>query len=123
MAYPVVDPNFVKLDVYAAAASLAADLRVRVRTWDVLDRWTVGIQGIRAADSIGANIAEAEGRWGLADRLRLLVIARGSAFELQHWLRATAAAGLPLPDNAVDRAAKTAAMLNNLTASMRRRAT
>jgi four helix bundle protein len=30
--------------------------------WSSFDRWTVGQQMVRSADSIGANIAEAAGR-------------------------------------------------------------
>ncbi len=41
---------------------------------------------MRAADSIGANIAEAAGRWHEADKRRLLIIARGSLYETEHWL-------------------------------------
>jgi hypothetical protein len=35
-------------------------------------RWTVGLQLVRAADSVGANIAEASGRWHEADERWLL---------------------------------------------------
>jgi four helix bundle protein len=41
---------------------------------------------VRAADSIGANIAEAYGRYGLPDQRRLLHVARGSAYETEHWI-------------------------------------
>ena len=55
-------------------------------TWGSFERWTIGLQLIRAADSIGANIAEASGRWHVADSRRLLFIARGSLYETEHWL-------------------------------------
>ena len=49
------------------------------------------MQLVRAADSVAANIAEATGRWHEADKRRLLIIARGSLYETEHWLvRATA---------------------------------
>jgi four helix bundle protein len=46
----------------------------------------MGIQLVRAADSVGANIAEARGRWHRPDQRRLLYVARGSLHELEHWV-------------------------------------
>jgi four helix bundle protein len=47
----------------------------------------VGKQLVRAADSIGANIAEGAGRGRFLDNRRLVRIARGSLNETKHWLR------------------------------------
>ena len=47
---------------------------------------TVGKQLIRSADSIGANIAEGEGRGSFQDNRRFVKIARGLLQETQHWL-------------------------------------
>jgi four helix bundle protein len=47
----------------------------------------VGRQLIKAGDSIGANIAEGSGRGSFADNRRFARIARGSLFEVKHWLR------------------------------------
>jgi four helix bundle protein len=46
----------------------------------------MGMQLVRAADSIGANIAEARGRWHRPDQRRFLYVARGSLHELEHWV-------------------------------------
>ena len=79
--------NFENLRVYALAEQLADEIWGIVRRWDALPRDTVGKQLIRAADSIGANIAEGSGRGAVRDYRRFLRIARGSLCETQHWLR------------------------------------
>jgi four helix bundle protein len=116
-----VEPNFVSLDVYALAELLADELRRAVRGWDSFDRWTIGVQTVRASQSIGANIAEASGRWSMRDRTHFLVTARGSAFELQHWIRRAQAAELALPEQSMSRAGRVAQMLNRLIESARAR--
>jgi four helix bundle protein len=83
----MMSASFESLRVYQAAEALA-DL-----VWDVVSEWkplaqdTVGRQLIRAADSIGANIAEGYGRQSYADNRRFVVIARGSLCEVRHFLR------------------------------------
>ena len=79
--------NFEKLRVYKLAENLADKIWDVVGKWDYLARDTVGKQMIRAADSIGANIAEGTGRGTLQDNRRFIRMARGSLYETQHWLR------------------------------------
>jgi four helix bundle protein len=86
-----------RLRCYQAAYWLASDLQVRIREWPSFDRWTIGSQLSRSAGSIGANIAEAEGRWHGRDRARFLLIARGSLHETRHWLDMAAATQLIEP--------------------------
>ena len=42
---------------------------------------------VRSVDSIGANIAEGNGRYNYNDNQRFIKIARGSLHETRHWLR------------------------------------
>jgi four helix bundle protein len=79
--------NFEKLRVYRLAESLADGIWSVVLTWNYLAKDTVGKQIVRAADSIGANIAEGSGRGSLEDNRRFIRMARGSLYETQHWLR------------------------------------
>jgi hypothetical protein len=70
--------SFTRLIVYRLAVELADELHARAVAFPRLDRWSLGIQLIRAADSVGANIAESAGRWHEQDKRRLLMIARGT---------------------------------------------
>ena len=79
--------NFETLRVYQLSEDLADQIWSVVLKWNVIARDTVGKQLIRAADSIGANIAEGTGRGTFVDNRRFVRIARGSLNETQHWLR------------------------------------
>jgi four helix bundle protein len=79
--------RFQELAVYKLAEELSDAIWEIVVKWQVLPRDTVGKQLIRAADSIGANIAEGCGRFSSNDNRRFIRIARGSLLETQHWLR------------------------------------
>ncbi|MBW4631774.1 MAG: four helix bundle protein [Iphinoe sp. HA4291-MV1] len=79
--------RFQELRVYQLAERLADDIWKIVEEWQSLPKDTVGRQIIRAADSIGANIAEGVGRGSYQDNRRFVKIARGSLYETQHWLR------------------------------------
>jgi four helix bundle protein len=78
---------FETLEVYRIAEDLADRIWSIVTRWDRLPRDTVGRQLIRAADSIGANIAEGHGRGSKIDHRRFLRISRGSINETKQWLR------------------------------------
>ena len=54
--------------------------------WDEFAQDVVGKQIARAADSIGANIAESFGRFHFGEKIRFLYYARGSVFETKYWL-------------------------------------
>ena len=89
--------RFRDLTVYRVATELADSMHATVVSWPAFDRWSVGLQLVRAADSVGANIAEASGRWHEADKRRLLIVARGSLYEVEHWLLRARARGLAAP--------------------------
>ncbi len=86
--------HFEDLAVYRLAEKLADEVWGMVLPWAPLPRDTVGKQLIRAADSIGANIAEGVGRGSFQDNRRFIRIARGSLNETKHWLRRAYKRGL-----------------------------
>ncbi len=79
--------NFENLRVYNLSEQLADQIWDIVVGWEYFAKDTVGKQIVRSADSIGANIAEGEGRGSFQDNRRFCRIARGSLQETQHWLR------------------------------------
>jgi four helix bundle protein len=89
-----VHAQYRDLFAYRAASRLADDLYRDVRRWPSFERGTLGRQLMRSVDSIGANIAEAHGRWQPRDKTHLLVVARGSLSETDHWLTRAHARGL-----------------------------
>jgi len=118
-----VGSRFDDLAVYRRSAALADELHDSVLSWGSVDLWTAGVQAIRAADSIGANIAEAMGRLTNRDQSRVLYIARGSANELEHWLSVAQSRGLRVPSEGSQRAREIGRMLNGLIAGLTRSAT
>jgi four helix bundle protein len=89
--------DFENLRIYGLAEALAD------RIWEIVGQWpnfpkdTVGKQLVRAADSIGANIAEGAGRGSFQDNRRFVRVARASLYETKHWLRRAYKRGLLMP--------------------------
>jgi four helix bundle protein len=79
--------NFENLQVYKLSEELADAIWDIVTRWDNFAKNSVGMQLVRAVDSIGANIAEGTGRKTYQDNRRFVFIARGSVNETKHWLR------------------------------------
>lgn len=79
--------GFENFRVYQLSEELADIVWDIVIKWNSLPQDTIGKQLINSANSIGANIAEGTGRGSFADNRRFARIARGSLFELKHWLR------------------------------------
>jgi len=78
---------------------LADEVWIVVAGWEQFAKITVGRQIVRAADSIGANIAEGSGRGSFQDNRRFVRMARGSLNETQHWLRRAYRRGLLSKDD------------------------
>lgn len=112
--------SFRDLNAYKLAVALAADVYLVVGRWSEFDRATVGEQLVRSIDSVGANIAEATGRWSKQDKRRVLLIARGELHEAEHWLAVAEARGL-IKTNPSERVAEVARTLNGLIKQPTRR--
>ena len=75
-----------ELRVLQSAEQFSDEVWRIVGTWEPFARDVVGKQITRAADSIGANIAEAYGRFHYGEKINLLYYSRGSVFETKYWL-------------------------------------
>ena len=74
------------LRVLKLAETICDNLWNRVAHWGPFGRDIVGKHLQEAADSVGANIAESNGRLHFGEKLTFLYDARGSLFETKFWL-------------------------------------
>ena len=80
--------NLDDLEVYQRAEKLSDIIWLEVTVWnDYFAKDTVGKQLVRAADSIGANIAEGFGRYHYKDNKNFCYYSRGSLIETKGWLK------------------------------------
>jgi four helix bundle protein len=79
--------RFEDLRVFKLAEKLCDHIWRIVTSWQYFEKNTVGMQLVKAADSIGANIAEGAGRGTPKDNKRFIRISRGSLNETKFWLR------------------------------------
>lgn len=73
-----------------AAEQIADEIWAEVSGWKPFEKRVLGEQLARAADSVGANIAEAYGRYHYGDKLKFLFYARGSLYETKYWINRAA---------------------------------
>jgi len=79
--------NFENLKAYQLSEELADLIWEIALDWEDFAKDTIGVQIVKAADSVGANIAEGAGRGSFQDNRRFVLIGRGSLNETKHWLR------------------------------------
>lgn len=79
------------LRIFRLAEKLADESWDEVITWKPFARDTVGRELVRAADSVGANIAEGHGRFHYREEITFDYYGRGSLKETRFWLRRAAA--------------------------------
>lgn len=107
------------VNVLQRAEKISDLLWKHIIRWDPFARNSVGLQIVKAADSIGANIAEAFGRFDSGEKIQFLYYARGSLFETKYWLNRTQTRGLMLDSTARDLSAELTVAAKQLNALMR----
>jgi four helix bundle protein len=111
--------SFEKLEVYRLSEELSDMLWDQVNQWSRLAQDTVGRQLVRAADSVGANLAEGLGRQSSKDRVLYTRYACGSLYEVRHWLRRAEARQLLQGDELLQCKSLCAELIPRLNAYLR----
>jgi four helix bundle protein len=75
-----------KIEAYNKALTFSNILWDEVIKFDYFEKNSVGLQLVRAADSVSANIAEGFGRYHKKDKIKFYQYAKGSALECYDWL-------------------------------------
>lgn len=114
--------SFEDIRVLKAAEAMADSIYKMAANWDDFARDVVGKQLTRAADSIGANIAESYGRFHFGEKTQFLYYARGSVFETKYWLNRASARALINPadaQNLIVQLSDIARQLNAFTSNLK----
>lgn len=82
------------LRMLRVAEGVADEIWNAVVKWQEFSKNTIGNQLVRAADSLGANIAESYGRYNFGEKIQFLYYARGSLYETKYWLNRSMARNL-----------------------------
>lgn len=89
-----------EMEVFEKFESVSDWFWTEVKSWGPFEKDTMGKQLVRAADSVGSNLVEGDGRYSDKDSIHFFVIARASARETRLWLRRSAKRGLVSQDAA-----------------------
>jgi four helix bundle protein len=108
--------SFEDLRVLQDAEGVADGIWRQVVEWEPFAREVVGGQLVRAADSVGANIAEGFGRFHYGEKLQFLYYARGSLFETKYWLNRALKRQLMVPEQVQDYATQLTGLARQLNA-------
>jgi four helix bundle protein len=75
------------MSVYKLIVPLTDEVWETVKSWKSFEKETIGMQWVRAMDSVGANTAEGFGRFHYGEKIKFYYYARGSVLESQYWIK------------------------------------
>ncbi len=73
------------IDCYMRPLRLSNYIWNIVLGWKTFEKHTIGIQLVKATDSISANLAEGFGRYGKKDKIKFYNYSHGSVKEVEDW--------------------------------------
>ena len=79
--------NLKKLFAYINGCELSKIIWEELFKWNGFDKWILGNQLVRAADSVSLNIAEGYGRHFYKEKIKFYYYSRGSLLEVVDCLR------------------------------------
>jgi four helix bundle protein len=83
--------DYRNLQIYRKAREVTRQVSKMIKSWPpTTQSQIIARQLFRATSSIGANIAEGHGRHTGLEYIHYLIIAQGSANEVDHWLNTAA---------------------------------
>src|ERR1043166_1862397 len=112
MAYQTIE----EMEFFRWYVEVADQVWKCVEGWKPFERDTVGKQLVHAADSVGANLVEGDGRYSAGDALHFFIIARASARETRYWIQRAVERNLLPQDKAImllERLTDATRLLNN----------
>jgi len=91
--------SYEDLDIYQISVELSVELYRLVKKFPKEETYGISDQLRRAVTSIGANIAEGFGRYHYKDKLLFFYNARGSVYEVRHFLEIAYRIGYIMEDD------------------------
>lgn len=82
----MVYKDFHELDIWKNGYKLLMEVYTLTECFPDFEKYSLLSQIVRSANSIIANIAESHGRFGFADKVRVLYIVRGEIMETRSHL-------------------------------------
>lgn len=75
-----------ELEVYQLSMDISDEVWNLVMKWNQFEKFTIGTQFVKAADSVSANISEGFGRFSYGENKQFCYYSRGSLSETKTWL-------------------------------------
>jgi four helix bundle protein len=75
-----------ELQIYQLSMDIAGKIWKIACNWNYFEKNSIGIQLVKSADSIAANISEGFGRFHYSENRQFCYYSRGSLFETRTWL-------------------------------------
>ena len=108
--------KFEELEILQKAETIADSIWGDIVSWEPFVKDVVGGQLARSADSMGANIAEAFGRFHYGEKVQFLYYARGSLYETKYWINRSQARQLMSANQAQNYAKQLSELARQLNA-------